>query len=402
MNAPAGAAGGLRPLDGVLVVALEHAVAAPVCTRHLADQGARIIKIERPGEGDFARRYDQRVKGMSSYFAWANRSKESLTLDVKDPRGNEVLRRLLTRADVLVQNLAPGAVERLGYSRERLSALNARLITCDISGYGLNGPYRDHKAYDMMIQAESGLLSVTGTADAIARTGFSSADVGAGMYAYAGIMAALLLRHRTGTGSHIDLSMYEAITEWMGNPIFYTYEGQPPAPRTGAFHPSVVPYGPFTVGDGRQVMMGVQNEREWVVFCTTVLGRPEVATDPRFNANTARNANRDALAAIITECFAPLDTAEVERRLAEANIATGRINTPGDFWQHPQNLARGRLREIGSPAGPITSWLPPGVSSAYEARMDPIPGLGEHSDSVLRELGFADGDIGAMRADGVI
>ncbi|MCX7271662.1 MAG: CaiB/BaiF CoA-transferase family protein, partial [Burkholderiales bacterium] len=220
--------------------------------------------------------------------------------------------------------------------------------------------------------------------------------------AYAGIMAALLLRHRTGTGSHIDLSMYEAITEWMGNPIFYTYEGQPPAPRTGAFHPSVVPYGPFTVGDGRQVMMGVQNEREWVVFCTTVLGRPEVATDPRFSANTARNANRDALAAIITECFAPLDTAEVERRLAEANIATGRINTPGDFWQHPQNLARGRLREIGSPAGPITSWLPPGVSSAYEARMDPIPGLGEHSDAVLRELGFADGDIGTMRADGVI
>lgn len=391
-----------RPLDGVLVIALEHAVAAPVCTRHLADQGARVIKIERPGEGDFARRYDQRVKGMSSYFAWANRSKESLTLDVKDPRGNEALRRLLERADVLVQNLAPGALGRLGYPQDRLATLNPRLINCDISGYGLDGPYRDHKAYDMMIQAEAGLLAVTGTPDAMARTGFSSADIGAGLYAYSSIMAALLLRARTGVGSHIDLSMYDALTEMLGNPIFYTYEGQPPAPRTGAFHPSVVPYGPFTVGDGRQVMMGVQNEREWAVFCEKVLHRPDLIVDPRFADNPRRTINRAALEAIITECFAPLDTEAVEQRLALANIATGRINTPGDFWAHPQNLARGRLREVGSPAGPITSWLPPGVSSAYEARMDPIPGLGQHRESVLRELGFSAAEIAAMLADAVI
>lgn len=395
-------AAGPRPLDGILVVALEHAVAAPVCTRHLADQGARVIKIERPGEGDFARRYDQRVKGMSSYFVWGNRSKESLTLDVKAPLGQEALRRLLARADVLVQNLAPGAVERLGFGRERLAGLNPRLITCDISGYGLDGPYRDHKAYDMMIQAESGLLSVTGTPEAIARTGFSSADIGAGLYAYSSIMAALLLRGRTGKGSHIDLSMYEALTELIGNPIYYTYEGQPPAPRTGAFHPSVVPYGPFAAGDGGQVMMGVQNEREWVVFCEKALRRPELATDPRFASNLARTANRAALEAIISECFAQLDTAGLEARLAQANIATGRINTPGAFWDHPQNLARNRLRSIGSPAGPITSWLPPGVSDAYEARMDPVPALGEHTDAVLAELGFTPAEVAGMRADGVI
>jgi itaconate CoA-transferase len=391
-----------RPLDGVLVIALEHAVAAPVCTRHLADQGARIIKIERPGEGDFARRYDQRVKGMSSYFVWGNRSKESLTLDLKDPRGAEALRRLLERADVLVQNLAPGAVERMGWSRERLAELNPRLVSCDISGYGVNGPYRDHKAYDLMIQAESGLLSVTGTAQAMARTGFSSADIGAGLYAYSSIMAALLLRERTGRGSHIDLSMYESLTELLGNPIYYTYEGAPPAPRTGAFHPSVVPYGPVSAGDGGQVLMGVQNEREWVVFCDKALGRPELATDPRFASNLARTENRAALEAIINECFAALDTETLETRLAQANIATGRINTPGAFWTHPQNLARDRMRTIDSPAGPVTSWLPPGVSDAYEARMGAVPALGQHTDSILAELGFAPGEIAAMRADAVI
>jgi itaconate CoA-transferase len=393
---------GVRPLDGVTVLSFEHAVAAPVCTRHLADLGARVIKVERPQVGDFARDYDHRVRGLSSYFVWANRSKESLTLDLKHPEASVIVERLLARADVLVQNLAPGAAARLGLAADRLRARHPRLIVCDISGYGDGGPYRDMKAYDLMIQAEAGLVSVTGTPESPARCGFSAADVAAGMYAYASVLAALLLRGRTGEGSRVDVSMFEALAEWMGNPMYYTYEGQPAAARTGPFHPSVVPYGLFEAGDGGKVMMGVQNEREWVRFCEDVLRRPEVARDPRFASNRLRTDHRAALEAIIREVLAALTTPELQARLAAAQIAHARVNEPGDLWTHPQLAARGRWTEIGSPAGPLPALLPPGTNDRFAPRMDAVPALGEHTDAILRELGYADERIARLRADGAI
>ena len=392
----------MRPLDGITVLAFEHAVAAPVCTRHLADLGARVIKIERPGAGDFARGYDKRVNGLSSYFAWANRSKESLTLDIKHPDARPILDGLIERADVIVQNLAPGAAARLGLSFETLSAKHPRIIVCDVSGYGADGPYRDKKAYDLMVQAEAGLLSVTGTPEAMARAGFSAADTSAGMYAYSSVLSALLLRERTGRGSHIDVAMFETLTEWMGNPMYYTYGGQPPAPRTGAFHPSVVPYGPFPVGDGRKVMMGLQNEREWATFCREVIGDPALETDPRFASNTLRTENRAALEARIGEVFSGLTAEELEARLDRANLATARVNTPADLWQHPQLQARGRWKEVPSPVGPVAALLPPGSNSAFEPRMDPIPALGQHTDAILTELGFDVARIAALRAAEVV
>jgi itaconate CoA-transferase len=393
---------GVRPLDGVTVLSFEHAVAAPVCTRHLADLGARVIKVERPQVGDFARDYDHRVRGLSSYFVWANRSKESLTLDLKHPEASAIVERLLERADVLVQNLAPGAAARLGLAADRLRERHPRLIVCDISGYGDGGPYRDMKAYDLMIQAEAGLVSVTGTPESPARCGFSAADVAAGMYAYASVLAALLLRGRTGEGSRVDVSMFEALTEWMGNPMYYTYEGQPAAARTGPFHPSVVPYGLFEAGDGGKVMMGVQNEREWVRFCEDVLRRPEVARDPRFASNRLRTDHRAALEAIIREVLAALTTPELQARLAAAQIAYARVNEPGDLWTHPQLAARARWTEIGSPAGPLPALLPPGTNDRFAPRMDAVPALGEHTDAILRELGYADERIARLRADGAI
>jgi len=392
----------MRPLDGITVLAFEHAVAAPVCTRHLADLGARVIKIERPGAGDFARGYDKRVNGLSSYFAWANRSKESLTLDIKHPDARPILEGLIERADVIVQNLAPGAAARLGLSFEALSPKYPRIVVCDVSGYGADGPYRDKKAYDLMVQAEAGLLSVTGTPESMARAGFSAADTSAGMYAYSSVLAALLLRERTGKGSHIDVAMFETLTEWMGNPMYYTYGGQPPAPRTGAFHPSVVPYGPFTMGDGRTVMMGLQNEREWATFCREVIRDPGLEKDPRFASNTLRTENRGALEALIVEVFGKLTAGELEERLDRSNLATARVNTPADLWQHPQLQARGRWREVASPVGPVASLLPPGSNSAFEPRMDPIPALGQHTDAILAELGFDAGKIAALRAAEVV
>ena len=392
----------MRPLDGITVLAFEHAVAAPVCTRHLADLGARVIKIERPGAGDFARGYDKRVNGLSSYFAWANRSKESLTLDIKHPDARPILDGLIERADVIVQNLAPGAAARLGLSYEALSPKHPRIVVCDVSGYGADGPYRDKKAYDLMVQAEAGLLSVTGTPESMARAGFSAADTSAGMYAYSSVLAALLLRERTGKGSHIDVAMFETLAEWMGNPMYYTYGGQPPAPRTGAFHPSVVPYGPFPVGDGRTVMMGLQNEREWATFCREVIGNAALEKDPRFASNTLRTENRAALEALIGEVFGGLTADELEARLDRANLATARVNTPADLWQHPQLQARGRWREVASPVGPVASLLPPGSNSAFEPRMDPIPALGEHTDGILAELGFDAARIAALRAAQVV
>jgi itaconate CoA-transferase len=392
----------MRPLDGVTVLTLEHAVAAPFATRQLADLGARVIKIERPGEGDFARRYDQRVRGQASYFVWINRSKESLTLDVKHPEAKVILDRLLARADVLVQNLAPGAAARLGLSAQALRPAHRRLIVCDISGYGADGPYRDKKAYDLLVQAEAGLLSVTGTPEQVIRAGISVADIAAGMYAYSGILAALIQRGRTGEGSAIDVSMLESLGEWMGNPIYYAYDGQPQAPRSGASHPSVYPYGPMATGDGKTVLLGLQNEREWLTFCREVLQRPEVATDARFDTNTRRSDHREELKALIEEIFRPLTAAQVIGRLDAAGIGNASVNQIADVWKHPQLAARRRWVEVGSPAGPIPALMPPASNDSFDCRMDPIPALGEHTDSILAELGYAAADIARLHEAGAV
>ena len=387
-----------RPLDGITVVSLEHAVAAPFCTRQLADLGARVIKVERPGSGDFARGYDQRVKGQSSHFTWLNRNKESLALDVKHPQAKAALLQLLRTADVLVQNLAPGAAARMGLSYEALKAHNPKLIVCDISGYGAEGPYRDKKAYDLLIQSEAGFLSVTGTPETPSKSGISVADIAAGMYAYTNILSALLLRGKTGEGSHIDVSMLEAMGEWMGYPMYYAYDGAPPPPRTGASHASIYPYGPFAAGDGATVMLGLQNEREWKIFCDAVLQRPEVATDPRFDSNAQRNANRTALQALILGVFAGLTVAQVVERLDAAGIANARVNDMADLWAHPQLQARQRWCSVGTPAGEVPALLPPGLNSAFDYRMDAVPAVGQHNAAILAELGWSAEQIDALQA----
>ncbi|SDM08572.1 Crotonobetainyl-CoA:carnitine CoA-transferase CaiB [Oryzisolibacter propanilivorax] len=385
-----------RPLDGITVVSLEHAVAAPFCTRQLADLGARVIKVERPGSGDFARGYDTRVRGQSSHFTWINRSKESLALDLKQPEAQGALAQLLERADVLVQNLAPGAAARMGLAYEALQARHPRLIVCDISGYGMDGPYRDKKAYDLLIQSEAGFLSVTGTPDTPAKAGISVADIAAGMYAYTSILSALLLRGRTGVGSHIDVSMLEAMGEWMGYPLYYAFEGAAPPPRAGAAHASIYPYGPFTAGDGGTVMLGLQNEREWQAFCAQVLQQPELADDARFATNALRNQHRDALRALIVQAFAALSAAQVLQRLDAAGIANARVNDMADLWAHPQLAARQRWRDVATPAGSVPALLPPGASNAFEPRMDPVPAVGEHTRAILAELGWDAARIDAL------
>jgi itaconate CoA-transferase len=388
----------MRPLDSILVVSLEHAIAAPFCTRQLADLGARVIKIERPGAGDFARAYDERVRGLSSHFVWVNRSKESLTLDLKQAGAADVLRKLIAHADVLVQNLAPGAAARLGLDAATLGPKHPRLIVCDISGYGADGPYRDKKAYDLLIQSEAGFLSVTGSDAEPAKAGCSIADIAAGMYAYTGILAALLQRAKTGEGARIDVSMLEALSEWMSYPLYYAFEGASPPARSGAAHATIYPYGPFEAGDGKTVMLGLQNEREWIAFCRDVLRRPELATDPRFDANARRHANRAALAAIIVEEFKTLTAAELVARLDAAQIANARVNTMEELWAHPQLEARRRWVSIETSAGRIPALLPPGASDAFDYRMDPIPAVGEHTDAILRELGYDADAITALRA----
>jgi len=386
-------------LDGITVVTLEHAIAAPFCTRQLADHGARVVKIERPGVGDFARAYDARVAGLASHFVWTNRSKESLTLDLKHAQAPQVLARLLDRADVLVQNLAPGAAARLGLSYEALAPRHPGLIVCDISGYGSDGPYRDKKAYDLLIQSESGFLSVTGTPGEMAKAGCSIADIAAGMYAYSNILAALIARGRTGRGKRIDVSMLESMVEWMGFPMYYAFDGAAPPPRAGAAHATIYPYGPFPTGDGKTVMLGLQNEREWQVFCAKVLGRPDLANDDRFSANPLRVEHRDALRAIIVERFATLDAAQLVALLEDAQIANAQVNGMAEVWAHPQLKARGRWTEVATPAGAVPALLPPGLT---EARMAPIPALGEHSEAVLAELGYDAAQIAQLRHDGVI
>lgn len=386
-----------RPLDGITVVSLEHAIAAPFCTRQLADLGARVIKVERPGVGDFARAYDTRVNGESSHFVWTNRSKESLTLDLKNPQALDALMRLLECADVLVQNLAPGAAARMGLSFEALQARLPRLIVCDISGYGDDGPYRDKKAYDLLIQSEAGFLSVTGTPETPSKAGNSVADIAAGMYAYSNILSALLLRNQTGLGSHIDVSMLESLGEWMSFPMYYAYQGATPPVRAGASHASIYPYGPFPAGDGGTVMLGLQNEREWKTFCERVLLQPALTTDDRFASNSLRHQNRTALFELIKQAFAHLDTEQVVQRLEDAGIANARMNDMAGWWAHPQLKARGRWREVGSPAGPIPALLPPGRNSAFEYRMDAVPGVGEHTQAILRELGLSDADVASLK-----
>jgi itaconate CoA-transferase len=388
----------MRPLAGVTVVTLEHAIAAPLATRHLADLGARVIKVERPGTGDFARDYDERVRGLASHFVWTNRGKESLTLDLKHPEARALLERLvLERADVLVQNLAPGAAARLGLSHEALAPRKPALVVCDISGYGADGPYRDKKAYDLLIQSEAGFLSVTGTKETPVKAGVSVADIAAGMYAYSNILAALIERGRTGRGRRIDVAMLESLAEWMSYPLYYAFDGAAPPERTGAAHATIYPYGPFAAGDGGTVMLGIQNEREWAAFCDRVLGQPRLATDPRFSGVSRRAAAQKELAPIIADAFSRLGTDELVRRLDGAQIANARVNDMRGLWEHPQLRARRRWRDVATPAGPVPAPVPPGLAPD-EARMDPVPALGEHTEAILRELGLGADRIGALRA----
>lgn len=387
------------PLDGITVISLEQAIAAPLATRHLADLGARVIKIERPGGGDFARAYDTRANGMASHFVWVNRTKESLTLDLKQPAAQAVLHRLLEHADVLVQNLAPGAAARLGFSYEALSSRLPKLIVCDISGYGDGGPYTEKKAYDLLIQSESGFLSVTGTENDMAKSGISVADISAGMYAYSGILAALLQRARTGKGRRVEVAMIDAMAEWMGFPLYYSLGGQDAPPRSGAAHATIYPYGPFMAGDGRVVMLGLQNEREWKIFCDKVLCMPDLAGDPRYADNSARTSHRLALRELIEETFATLTADAVSARLDAADIANAHVNTMADLWQHPQLASRHRWTEVDSPAGPIPALLPPGCDASNPARMGRIPDLGEHTGAILAEFGF---DFSQLRAIGAV
>ncbi|KVL07526.1 CaiB/BaiF CoA transferase family protein [Burkholderia ubonensis] len=392
----------MHPLEGVTVIALEHAIAAPFCSRQLADLGARVIKIERPNGGDFARAYDERVSGMSSSFVWANRSKESLTLDLKQPVAHEVLMRLLAGADVFIQNLAPGAADRLGLDYETLSASFPDLIVCGISGYGPDGPYRDKKAYDLLIQSEAGLLSITGTPDSPAKAGCSIADIATGMYAYTNILSALFNRQRTGRGCRIDVSMLESMVEWMGFPMYYAIDGQPPPSRSGASHATIFPYGPFATGDGKTVILGLQHEREWKAFCSDVLDLPLLADDRRFASNSQRIEHRAELAALITETFSSLTAEELTARLDAAGIANAHLNDMQEVWTHPQLAARNRWASVSTEKGLVPVLLPPGADASSPPALRAVPSLGEHTDAILGELGFTGSQIRQMRATSAI
>ncbi|MGZ5120563.1 MAG: CaiB/BaiF CoA transferase family protein [Burkholderiales bacterium] len=387
----------MLPLQGITVVSLEQAVAAPFASRQLADLGARVIKIERPQVGDFARDYDQSVKGMSAYFVWLNRSKESLTLDVKHPQAGEILKRLVAQTDVFIQNLAPGAAKRLGLDAGTLLAAHPRLIVCDISGYGDSGPYAQKKAYDLLVQSEAGVLSVTGTEEAPSKVGISITDIGTGLHAYAAILAALYERERTGKGRRIEVTMFEAMIEWMNHPLYYThFSGRAPK-RSGPDHATIVPYGRFRTGEGKHVMFGIQNEREWAAFCSGVLKQPQLAKDPRYDNNTKRTAARSEVVGLIERVFAELTAEDVIARLDSSDIANARLNTPEEVWNHAQLKARDRWREVGSPVGSIPAVLPPASFDGIEARMDPIPSIGQHTQSILAELGYTEREIETLQ-----
>lgn len=392
----------MQPLKGITVIALEQAVAAPLATRHLADLGARVIKIERPQVGDFARAYDTTVRGMASHFVWANRSKESLTLDLKQEPAREILGRLLEKADVFVQNFAPGACERLGLGTVELRRRYPRLIICNLSGYGSTGPYRDRKAYDLLIQSETALVSITGTPETPSKVGISIADTAAAMYAFSGILTALLMRKETGEGTAIEVSLFEALSEWMGYAAYYTaYGGSAPA-REGARHAAIAPYGPFAAGDGKMVYLGIQNEREWRQFCEKVLERPDLCLDSRFDSNSKRVQNRNELEEIVHGIFRQWSCAAILQRLEEAKIAYARLNSVHEFLQHPQLAARERWRDIESPAGTLRALLPPPIIENVEPVMGAVPALGQHTDIILRELGFDADRIGEWRNRKVI
>ena len=393
----------MQPIQGITVVTLEHAIAAPFATRQLADLGARVIKIERPGVGDFARGYDTRVRGIASHFVWTNRSKESLTLDVKHPEAQAILKRIIEEeADVVVQNLAPGAAARLGLSYEVLSQAKPGIIVCDISGYGDSGPYREKKAYDLLIQSEAGFVSVTGTEETPSKAGPSIADIAAGMYAYTNILAALMHRQQTGEGQHIDVSMLESLTEWMGYPLYYSFEGAAPPRRTGASHATIYPYGPFPAGDGKTVMLGLQNEREWKAFCDQVLQQPALAAEERFASNPRRVAHRAELYEIIVRAFGELSAAEVVQRLELAQIANAQVNTMAEVWAHPQLQARQRWTEVQTSVGTVPALLPPGSWSKGAPRMDAVPALGQHTDAILSTLGYSAEQVQALRSEGAV
>lgn len=388
------------PLEGITVVALEQAVAVPFATRQLADLGARVIKIERPEVGDFARSYDTTVNGLASHFVWLNRSKESLTLDLKRPEARVVVTRLLEDADVFVQNLAPGAAERLGLGTEELRARHPQLIVCGLSGYGSTGPYATKKAYDLLVQSEVGLVSITGTEDTPSKVGLSIADISGGMYVYTGILTALLQRQRTGHGTALEVSLFEALGEWMGYAMYYTFGGNAPA-RTGASHATIAPYGPYRTRDG-EVIFGIHNNREWATFARSVLDRPALAGDARFQSNYLRVEHRTAMSAEIDQVLSQLPTDEVVARLDAANIANARINTVQQFIDHPQLMARASWRQVDSPVGPIRSLVPPVRMEGVEPIMKPIPALGQHSEALLAELGFDAAMIDRWKREGLI
>jgi itaconate CoA-transferase len=392
----------IPPLTGLTVVSIEQAVAAPFATRQLADLGARVIKIERPDGGDFARGYDTTVKGLSSYFVWLNRSKESLTLDLKRPAARDVLERLIRRADVFVQNLAPGAAERLGTAAADLRERHPRLVAATISGYGTSGPYAQKKAYDLLVQSEVGLLSITGTEAEPSRVGISVADIAAGMYAFSGILAALLARSTSGQGATVDVSMFDALGEWMAPAAYYTEYGGTPPSRSGPHHASIAPYGPFDTGSGGPVYFAIQNAREWARFCADVLQQPGLAADPRFNSNARRVEHRDALHAAIAAVFRSLSRSEILDRLEAAQVASARMNSVAEFVAHPQLTARDRWRNVDSPAGPVAALIPPIDIAGVTPVMGSIPALGEHTAAILGELGYGPDTIDTWRREGAI